>query len=268
MIPSLLACAVATTCHSGHDAFWQEVQELLTPEQLKRFEQLSASAFPFLHDSIPIRRTEPILMPLHPVTTAFLLIEKTALTMTVENHLTSEQAKSLVRRLNLLPHRLASRITGWGQLNDNQQAALISFTDDFGIEWFGSQKFPRLTATLQRGLQINRNELLAIPAVMLDEGSNIKPETVLLRKAEGDLWNDSSGSFLPRGCTTPAAGAGPRGGAPPRRHRRRRWRGAPGEAQKKSPLDRAATKQVMDQISRLEKIQATERRTQREPTNH
>lgn len=67
----------------------------------------------------------------------------------------------LAGRLNRDALLLAQRIPGWAELGTNQQAALLSFTYNCGLAWFGSQSFTTLTKVLQAG------ELEKLPAALM-----------------------------------------------------------------------------------------------------
>ncbi len=86
---------------------------------------------------------------------------------------------------------LASRITGWGQLLTNEQAALLSFTNDVGIEWYGHQAFAALSECLQTGLLVDERALGAVPAALIlyvNLGGPCEAHLRRRRRAEGALW--------------------------------------------------------------------------------
>lgn len=88
-------------------------------------------------------------------------------------------------------HALASRITGWGQLLTNEQAALLSFTNDVGIEWYGHQAFAALSECLKTGLLVDDRALAGIPAALMlyvGLGGPCEAHLRRRRRAEGALW--------------------------------------------------------------------------------
>ena len=217
MNPSLLRYALATVDgHPGHEAFWSAVEKLLTPEQRQRLEQGGDI------------RTATWLTPA--VTHAWNAVVTVALPLVKEVEgcrLTAypdpetgdepwtigwgstrhadgrpvrrgeaiSQAQAdvlLVARLERDAQALASRITGWGGLSINQQAALLSFTYNCGTHWYGSEGFATLTRCLQRGLQSDARELATVPAAMMlyvNPGGPSEAGLRRRRKAEGALWS-------------------------------------------------------------------------------
>ena len=98
----------------------------------------------------------------------------------------------LVARLERDVQALASRITGWGGLSINQQAALLSFTYNCGTHWYGSEGFATLTRCLQRGLQNDAQELSKVPGALMlyvNPGGPSEAGLRRRRKAEGALWS-------------------------------------------------------------------------------
>jgi lysozyme len=86
---------------------------------------------------------------------------------------------------------LACGIGGWQQLNVNEQAALLSFTDDVGMRWYRHPAFASLSKCLHTGLQIDARILEAVPAAMMlyvAQGSPCEAQLRRRRKAEGALW--------------------------------------------------------------------------------
>jgi lysozyme len=86
---------------------------------------------------------------------------------------------------------LACRIGGWQQLNVNEQAALLSFTDDVGMRWYRHPAFASLSECLDTGLQLDARVLEAVPAAMMlyvAQGTSFEAHLRRRRKAEGALW--------------------------------------------------------------------------------
>lgn len=217
MNPSLLRYALATVDgHPGHKAFWSAVEGLLTPEQRQRLEQGG-----------DIRTATWLTSAVSPawnavVTVAFPLVKEfegcklsaypdpetggepwtigwgsTTLAdgRPVRRGEAISQAQAdalLAARLERDAQALASRITGWGGLSINQQAALISFTYNCGTHWYGSEGFATLTRCLQRGLQTDAQELSKVPAALMlyvNPGGPSEAGLRRRRKAEGALWS-------------------------------------------------------------------------------
>lgn len=225
MNPSLLSYALATVNgHPGHEAFWAAVEGLLAPEQWRRLEtggdirtttwlsSATASAARAASNAAWLSAVEMAL----PLVKRFEVCNLTAYpdpetgdqpwsigwgsTTLGDGHLvrpgyTISQAVAdalLVARLERDAQALASRITGWGCLSVNQQASLLSFTYNCGTHWYGSKGFATLTRCLQRGLQIDAEELSMVPGAMMLHVNPGGPSEACLRrrrKAEGALWS-------------------------------------------------------------------------------
>jgi GH24 family phage-related lysozyme (muramidase) len=223
MKPSLLRYALATIAgHPSHEAFWDAVEKLLTPEQQQRLEfDGDIRNATWLHvDPVTAAAGVPASAPV--VAVALPLVkefEGCRLTSYPDpetggdpwtigwgstRHLdgqpvrpgetiTQAQADALLtQRLERDNQALASRITGWGQLNVNERAALLSFTYNCGIGWYGSNGFATLTNCLRRGLQSDARELAKVPAALMlyvNPGGPSEAGLRRRRKAEGALWN-------------------------------------------------------------------------------
>jgi GH24 family phage-related lysozyme (muramidase) len=225
MNPSLLRYALATVDgHPGHEAFWAAVEGLLTPEQRRRLEtggdirtatwlsSAAASAARAASNAAWLSVVEVAL----PLVKEFEGCKLTAYPdpetgdepwtigwgsttladgRPVRRGDTISQAVAdalLAARLERDAQALASRITGWGGLSVNQQAALLSFTYNCGTHWYGSEGFATLTRCLQRGLQSDARELATVPAAMMlyvNPGGPSEAGLRRRRKAEGALWS-------------------------------------------------------------------------------
>lgn len=94
---------------------------------------------------------------------------------------------------------LAGRIPRWGELNAHQQAALLSFSYNVGVNWYGSEGFATITA------RIRDWDLAGVPAAMLlyvNPGTPVEMGLRRRRKAEGKLF--TSGGPAPA-AAAPAA---------------------------------------------------------------
>jgi lysozyme len=91
----------------------------------------------------------------------------------------------LLERLTKDELLLSKRIPDWNLMNDNQRAALISFTYNCGSNWFGSQGFGTITKVIHE-----RNYSKVAGALMLYVNPGGPTEVGLRRrrKAEGDLF--------------------------------------------------------------------------------
>lgn len=225
MNPPLLRYALATIDgHPGHAAFWAAVEALLTPEQRQRLEQSGdirsatwlkggdAPAAP--PAAVPV--WAPVVAVALPLVKEFEGCQLNAYPdpetggdpwtigwgstrhangqpVRQGDTITQAQADALlVSRLEHDNQALASRITGWGQLNVNERAALLSFTYNCGTGWYGSNGFATLTGCLQRGLQSDASELAKVPAALMlyvNPGGPSEAGLRRRRKAEGALWN-------------------------------------------------------------------------------
>lgn len=225
MSQSLLRYALATIPgHPSHEAFWRAVEQLLTPQQRQRFATggdirngtwLSCGDKPgAAHGSVPTIVPEvAVALPLvkefegcrlsavpDPETGGDPWMIGWGSTKHDDGRpvqpgdtLTQAQADALLAsRLEHDNRALASRITGWGHLNVNERAALLSFTYNCGTAWYGSDKFATLTGCLQRGLQSDCKELEKVPAVLMlyvNPGGPSEAGLRRRRKAEGALWS-------------------------------------------------------------------------------
>ena len=226
MNPPLLRYALHTIAgHPDHEAFWKAVEGLLTPEQLARL-----ASGGDIRNSTWLKSTapsEPAPAP-GPASLGAAVIKAMPLVKEFEgckltaypdpetgnepwtigwgstsladdrrvrrgDSITQAQADELLaRRLERDLQVLSSRITGWGGLTRNQQAALLSFTYNCGPSWYCSEGFATLTRTLQRGLQSDARELDKVPAAMMlyvNPGGPSEAGLRRRRKAEGALWN-------------------------------------------------------------------------------
>lgn len=225
MNPSLLRYALATVDgHPGHKAFWSAVEGLLTPQQRQRLEQGGdIRNATWLVNAAPTA-TRPVTRP------AWIAVVDVAMPLVKEfegcklnaypdpetggepwtigwgsttladgrpvrrgDMINQAVADALLAaRLERDAQALASRITGWGGLSVNQQAALLSFTYNCGTHWYGSEGFATLTRCLQCGLQSDARELATVPAAMMlyvNPGGPSEAGLRRRRRAEGALWS-------------------------------------------------------------------------------
>ncbi len=78
------------------------------------------------------------------------------------------------------------KIPIWGELNENQRGALLSFAYNLGKSFFGSPDFQTITRVLRD------KEWEKVPKALIlycNPGTNVTEGLRRRRKAEGDLWN-------------------------------------------------------------------------------
>lgn len=78
-----------------------------------------------------------------------------------------------------------SKIPYWGEMNDNQRGALLSFAYNLGAGFYGGSNFNSITRNLRE------KNWAAIPKTLemyRNPGSNVEAGLLRRRKAEGDLW--------------------------------------------------------------------------------
>ena len=78
-----------------------------------------------------------------------------------------------------------SKIPYWGEMNDNQRGALLSFAYNLGASFYGGSNFNTITRNLRE------KNWKAIPKTLemyCNPGSNVEAGLLRRRKAEGKLW--------------------------------------------------------------------------------
>jgi GH24 family phage-related lysozyme (muramidase) len=83
------------------------------------------------------------------------------------------------------------RIPTWDLMNANQQAAILSFSFNFGKAWFNSHGFATLTRNLQQ------SDWAAVPETLLlyrNPGTHVEAGLLRRREAEGQLF--STGTWV------------------------------------------------------------------------
>jgi lysozyme len=104
----------------------------------------------------------------------------------IGNTITQEEADDLLYfqlRREFLP--ALSKIPYWGEMNDNQRGALLSFAYNLGAGFFGGSDFNTITRNLRE------KNWKAIPKTLemyCNPGSNVEAGLLRRRKAEGELW--------------------------------------------------------------------------------
>lgn len=77
------------------------------------------------------------------------------------------------------------KIPYWGEMNDNQRGALLSFAYNLGANFYGNRNFDTITRVLKN------KEWNQVPSALYlyrNPGSNVEVGLARRRKAEGDLW--------------------------------------------------------------------------------
>jgi lysozyme len=104
----------------------------------------------------------------------------------IGNTITQEDADDLLYfqlRREFLP--ALSKIPYWGEMNDNQHGALLSFAYNLGAGFYGGSNFNSITRNLRE------KNWAAIPKTLeiyRNPGSNVEAGLLRRRKAEGKLW--------------------------------------------------------------------------------
>jgi lysozyme len=79
-----------------------------------------------------------------------------------------------------------SKIPYWGEMNENQQGAILSFAYNLGADFYGSSDFNTITRVL------NHKEWSKVPDALYlyrNPGTRVEVGLARRRKAEGTLWN-------------------------------------------------------------------------------
>lgn len=91
----------------------------------------------------------------------------------------------LLERLQKDELILSKRIPHWSSMNNNQKAALISFTYNCGSSWFGSNGFNSLTKVIA---ERNYSKVPEVLMLYVNPGGPTEAGLRRRRKAEGDLF--------------------------------------------------------------------------------
>lgn len=219
MTLSLLRYALATIPgHPSHEAFWAAVDAMLTPKQRARLQAGGDIRSDTWLRSTPASSPDPAASaPWPPVVAVALPLVKdfegcrltaypdpetggepwtigwgstqhaNGLPVRPGDTITQMQADALLAaRLERDNLALAGRISRWATLNENQRAALLSFTYNCGTHWYGSEGFATLSHCLREG------DLQAVPAALMlyvNPGGPSEAGLRRRRKAEGALWS-------------------------------------------------------------------------------
>jgi GH24 family phage-related lysozyme (muramidase) len=96
---------------------------------------------------------------------------------------------------------LARTVPGWGDLNANQRAALVSFTYNVGPSWFGGEGFATITGRVR---DARWAEVPAALMLYVNPGSPVEAGLKRRRKAEGALWAKPMAGQVPPAPAPPA----------------------------------------------------------------
>jgi len=78
------------------------------------------------------------------------------------------------------------KIPYWGEMNDNQRGALLSFAYNLGADFYGSPDFSTITRVLKN------KEWSKVPDALYlyrNPGTNVEKGLARRRVAEGKLWS-------------------------------------------------------------------------------
>lgn len=73
----------------------------------------------------------------------------------------------------------------WGEMNENQRGALLSFAYNLGANFYGGTGFSTLTRVLR---DHKWNDVPKVLEMYRNPGSNVEAGLLRRRKAEGKLW--------------------------------------------------------------------------------
>ncbi len=79
------------------------------------------------------------------------------------------------------------KIPYWGEMNENQQGAILSFAYNRGADFYGSSDFNTITRVLKN------KEWGRVPEVLKlyrNPGTNVEAGLLRRRIAEGNLWQN------------------------------------------------------------------------------
>lgn len=104
----------------------------------------------------------------------------------IGNIITQDEADDLLYfqlRREFLP--ALQKIPHWGEMNDNQRGALLSFSYNLGASFYGSSDFNTITRVLKN------KEWSKVPSALemyRNPGSKVEAGLLRRRRAEGKLW--------------------------------------------------------------------------------
>jgi len=94
---------------------------------------------------------------------------------------------------SLLEHQLQNqflpvlqKIPYWGEMNENQQGAILSFAYNLGVHFYGSPDFNTITKVLKNK---EWNKVPEALKLYRNPGSNVEVGLLRRRIAEGALWS-------------------------------------------------------------------------------
>jgi lysozyme len=105
----------------------------------------------------------------------------------IGNHISQEEAEDLLYfqlRREFLP--TLQKIPYWGEMNANQQGAILSFAYNLGADFYGSSNFNTITRVLKN------KEWSKVPETLKlyrNPGSSVEKGLLRRRTAEGSLWS-------------------------------------------------------------------------------
>lgn len=104
--------------------------------------------------------------------------------------ITMEVAESLLKvKIERMYQILSKRIPRWSLLNSNQQAALISFTYNCGINWYNGPGFNTISRVIREDAVKDWNRLVPVAlALYVNPGGPTEVGLRRRRKAEGILF--------------------------------------------------------------------------------
>lgn len=79
-----------------------------------------------------------------------------------------------------------SKIPYWGEMNDNQRGALLSFAYNLGADFYGGSNFTTITKVMKNKQWEDVPEKLLL---YRNPGSNVEAGLLRRRIAEGNLWS-------------------------------------------------------------------------------
>jgi lysozyme len=105
----------------------------------------------------------------------------------IGNTITQDEADDLLYyqlRREFLPS--LSKIPYWGEMNENQQGAILSFAYNLGADFYGSPNFNTITKALK---ERRWGDVPAALELYRNPGTKVEAGLLRRRKAEGALWS-------------------------------------------------------------------------------
>jgi lysozyme len=105
----------------------------------------------------------------------------------IGNRISQEEADDLLYyqlRREFLPS--LQKIPYWGEMNENQQGAILSFAYNLGADFYGSPNFNTITKALK---EKRWGDVPAALELYRNPGSSVEKGLLRRRKAEGALWS-------------------------------------------------------------------------------